>query len=97
MIDPAKIRVGDRVTVRAKVIELGLYGLRIVDSIMFDQILSHTPAPRPFVVGGKVRPINRHHPHPVATVLCIHEGQLWLLDESGRHYTAEAKHYEPIE
>jgi hypothetical protein len=63
MIDVSKIKVGDEVTVRAKVVGTGSNGLetRVGAGLMWfhhREIATHTPAPREFKPGDRVKKTN---------------------------------------
>lgn len=95
MIDPTKIRVGDEVTVRAIVAreDGGLIKLT-EDWFNASEIVSHTPAPRPFVVGGKVR--HRRDDLWKMTVRAECDGWLWLKNEAG-FLTVNKDNWEPCD
>lgn len=96
-IDPTKIRVGDKVTVRTKVLggaDNG--GFQVFAFIRPCDILSHTPAPRPFVVGGKVRPVGDYNYRP-RTIIAVYPERLWIEATPGWLESVKPCDYEQCE
>jgi hypothetical protein len=89
MIDVSKIRVGDEVTVRAKVAiahhddtnkPVRLHGGTWVSR---EEIISHTPAPRQFKPGDKVK-VGTSGP---LTIIAIEAEDAWVRAANGDRFT----------
>jgi hypothetical protein len=91
MIDVSKIRVGDEVTVRARVdrTDAGVgrpiqisFGGRVV-CISDESIATHTPAPRQFKPGDKVK-VGTSGP---LTIIAIEAEDAWVRAANGDRFT----------
>ena len=89
-VDISKIKIGDTVTIRASVtysqhgeLRIDLGGCRI--PLQEDEIVTHTPKPRPIEVGDRVR--HRDDLGVFGTIVCIADEEAWLRYNGGGHCT----------
>ena len=91
MIDVSKIRVGDKITIYADVMEIdhgSKMPIRIGDNswVEYSDIATHTP--REFKAGDRVQPINPHEGSNTGTILCVDGNEAWVKwDHTNNNYT----------
>lgn len=94
-IDLAAIRVGDEVTILAKVTEIKGECLRVLPALFVmdhggqwtdaDHIASHTPAPKPLTVGDRVKLARGEC--VLGDLVALSPPYAWIKDNTGTHYT----------
>lgn len=93
----AKYQVGDEVTVKGIISETNIRnnGLRIEIKTSFGsydiplyerEIATHTPRPREFKPGDRVRIIYTNK-NAILKVVCVDKGEAWLIEDDGRRWT----------